>query len=84
MRLSISFALLISAPTFAVSQEASPRPARQSTTNSLFKRLADVQRDFSVALGADTTQITVSPAGIAGFPPMSYDAFYRDMGITRH
>jgi len=42
-----------------------------------------VQRDFSVALGADTTQITVSPAGIAGFPPMSYDAFYRDMGITR-
>jgi len=83
MRLSISFALLISAPTFAVSQEALTA-ARQSTTNSLFKRLADVQRDFSIALGADTTQITVSPAGIAGFRPMSYDAFYRDMGITRH
>ncbi|HST07913.1 MAG TPA: hypothetical protein VLJ83_07055, partial [Gemmatimonadaceae bacterium] len=43
--------------------------ATRAHTTALFKRLIDVQREFNVALGDDTTSITVSPAGIAGFPP---------------
>jgi thimet oligopeptidase len=42
--------------------------ATREHTTALFKRLNDLQRDFIIALGADTTSITVSPTGIAGFP----------------
>lgn len=38
-------------------------------TTALFKRLYDLQRDFSIATSSDSTTILVTPAGIAGFPP---------------
>ena len=38
-------------------------------TAALFKRLNDLQREFGIALGADTSTITVNSAGLAGLTP---------------
>jgi thimet oligopeptidase len=49
---------------------------RQQVTQ-LFVRLSDVQRDFTIALGADTTTITASAAEIVGIPAQFVTTFKR-------